>query len=155
LGPAEQSEALRSSSSFCIRFPDEDTDVPPVDPHGRTLLPPPPAPRLLPGALAPAAKGKREVGKEEDEDMPTGKSPRPAGLYCRNPPSKEDLMAASVPTQRHWVSTREDIGWNGNPRLEWYLHANYIRVVFWTGLTMVFCGPMVQVKWPILTLNVQ
>ena len=82
---------MRSSSSFCIRFPDEDTDVPPVDPHGRTLLPPPPAPRLPPGALAPAAKGKREVGKEEDEDMPTarlrfgdcssnGKSPRPAGL---------------------------------------------------------------------------
>jgi len=67
LGPAEQSEALRSRSSFCIRFPDEDTDVPPLDPHGRTLLPPPPP--LLPGAPAPEAKGKRELGKEEDEDM--------------------------------------------------------------------------------------
>jgi hypothetical protein len=84
LGPAEQSEALRSSSSFCIRFPDEDTDVPPLDPHGRTLLPPPPP--LPPGALAPAPKGKRELGKE-DEDIAAaghrfgdhsgnGKSPR-------------------------------------------------------------------------------
>lgn len=63
LGPAEQSEALRSSSSFCIRFPDEDTDVPPLEPHGRTLLP------LPPEAPAPAAKGKRELGKEEDEDI--------------------------------------------------------------------------------------
>jgi hypothetical protein len=67
LGPAEQSEALRSSSSFCIRFPDDDTDVPPLDPHGRTLLPPPPPPP--PGAPAPAAKGKRELGKEDEEDM--------------------------------------------------------------------------------------
>ena len=68
MGPAEQSEALRSSSSFCIRFPEDETDVPPLDPHGRTLLPPPPPPPP-PGAPAPAAKGKREVGKDEDEDM--------------------------------------------------------------------------------------
>jgi hypothetical protein len=33
LGPAEQSEALRSRCSFCIRFPDDGTEVPPLEPR--------------------------------------------------------------------------------------------------------------------------